>query len=74
MVLLLVDAGTELLPVFLGGSTGVGQTRGGSGSPTQYEWVLKPDTKYSIHFINGSAATNLVNFSINWYEELPLEI
>jgi hypothetical protein len=66
------NAGTLLLPIYLAGATGVGQSRSGSGSATQYEWVLKQNTNYAIQFVNNSAGSNIVNYNINWYEENEL--
>lgn len=69
----LSENGTLLLPVYLAGAVGVGQTRSGSGTSTQYEWLLKQNTNYAIHFINGSSGTNINNFTINWYEENEID-
>lgn len=64
------NTGTQIASYFLGGSAGVGQSRGGAELGESNEWVLKSNTQYLIRFTNGSTAINTFNANFVWYEEL----
>jgi len=61
--------GTQISELFIPGSTGVGGTRTGSDLSGTNEWVLKPDTLYTIVLTNGSSGNNTIFLEFQWYEE-----
>lgn len=55
---------------YIGGSTGVGQTKVGGSSSGSYKYVLKPNTQYILRFTNGSSATNVIHVKLGWLESV----
>lgn len=64
-----ITGGTVILIDYIGGGTGVGQSRSGSAVGQANEIVAKQNKVYAIRFTNGSSGTNTVNVKIQWYEE-----
>lgn len=62
--------GTKIGSTYLGGGTGVGQSRSGSEMGEDNEFVFKPSTLYTIEVINGSGSANNIAIRLFWYEEL----
>ena len=60
--------GAQIGQAFLGGSTGVGQTRNGAQLGESNEWILKPSTTYLLRITNGSSASNTMQVNFVWYE------
>lgn len=54
---------------YLPGSTGVGQSRSGADFYGTTEFLLKPHTKYVIRYDNASGSSNIISWSLQWYEE-----
>ncbi len=42
---------------------------GGTSSDTAHEWVLKPNTWYSVHLLDTSASTQEMSISCHWHEK-----
>ncbi|MFX1499418.1 MAG: hypothetical protein ACFFDH_00485 [Promethearchaeota archaeon] len=63
-------AGTAILTDYIGGGTNVGGNSSGGTTLQKEERVLKQNTTYTLLLTNGSAATNIVNVILSWYEEL----
>jgi len=62
--------GLKFSGFYLPGSTGVGQTRSGSDSAgSTSEFLLRPHTKYVIRYDNASSSSNVIAWSLQWYEE-----
>lgn len=61
--------GTIILNDYVGGGTGVGQSKTGSKTTQKEERVLKNDTIYSLLYTNNSGSSNVINTIISWYEE-----
>ena len=61
--------GTLLYTGFVGGGSGVGQSRSGSETGESQEWVLKKNTVYLIKLTNGSSSSNEICLGLGWYEE-----
>lgn len=60
--------GTLINTAYIPGATGVGGTRTGSETGDDYGWILKPDTLYTLEFVNGSSTTNIVSLHMLWFE------
>lgn len=61
--------GTTIVTSYIGGGTGVGQSRSGSETGVANEVVLKNNTIYAIRITNNSSTDNVVNIIMKWYEE-----
>ena len=61
--------GKKFSGFYLPGATGVGQTRTGSEIAGTNEFILKPHTKYVIRYDNASSSSNVIGWSLHWYEE-----
>lgn len=62
-------AGTQLAQAWLPGAEGVGQSRSGTaGAGGDTYWQLKPNTTYILQFVNGSAASNVIQLNEIWTE------
>ncbi len=54
----------------VGAGTNAGNATGGGADGSSEEWVLKPNTTYSIRFENvGSVTATVGYFNLFWYEE-----
>ena len=66
----LTTEGTILQYAQVGGGTNAGNASGGGSDGSAEEWVLKPNTTYSIRFENVGASTATVGYyNLFWYEE-----
>lgn len=61
--------GTKLLTSYIGGGTGVGQSKSGSETGPREEKLLAINTTYSLKFSNGSSGDNIINVIVSWYEQ-----
>jgi hypothetical protein len=62
--------GTVLQVAQVGAGTNAGNASGGGNDGSAEEWVLKPNTTYSIRFQNVGATTATTGyFNLFWYEE-----
>lgn len=61
--------GNAFAEVYIGGGTGVAQSRIGGTSESSREWVLKHNTYYTITILNGSSNSNTIHLNAFWYEE-----
>ena len=62
-------AGTTLYAFQVGSGGSVQSRSGGSVSGEAEEWVLKPNTQYSVKIVNGATTTSVYQVGIFWYEE-----
>jgi len=63
--------GTTLENVVIGGQ-GQGANTGPIGEArSDFEWILKKDTKYGIRVTNLESSNNDVNIRCSWYEHTP---
>lgn len=66
----LTTEGTILQIAQVGSGTNAGNATGGGADGSAEEWVLKPNTTYSIRFENVGAVTATVGYyNLFWYEE-----
>lgn len=66
----LTTEGTILEYAQVGAGTNAGNASGGGSDGSAHEWVLKPNTTYSIRFENVGASTATVGYyNLFWYEE-----
>jgi hypothetical protein len=67
----------DIVPSPLGTAIGfdnVSGTTGGEGRMKVFgeaDWILKPNTYYSVQLFNNNAGTNLVNINLEFSEEQP---
>lgn len=64
--------GIEYAGVYIPWATGQGGTRSGEELKGEYEYILKPSTQYMFRISNGSSNTNIVSWSLVWFEDIAI--
>lgn len=63
-------SGTLVAKSYIGGVSGNPQNRQGGTYSGGYKIILKPNTRYTFRFTNGSTANNVLNVRSEWLESV----
>lgn len=62
-------AGNPFAQVFLGGGTGVGQSRSGAETTITNKWILKPAKNFIFVIENAGSAEEIIQINNSWIEK-----